>query len=121
MQIKETLTLVEEKFNIAGCIPIVGFISGSLRCVAGKIQFYAGLILAGASLAFQFTLPADKVTWEKITADSLQHVVHGGLNVMRGFVEALISFTFIGNAALIAAQCSLKTKFKPILPYTTTS
>jgi hypothetical protein len=90
---REYLPLIEEAFDYFGYIPIVSTISGGLRIQFGNLEMIAGIafsVLAG--LAFIFTR---KEEFRKGSVSTLDFVVHGAVNVCRGFIECHRYFNLI--------------------------
>lgn len=113
MQINETFNTIEKGFNVAGGIPFVGWISGSLRSSAGIIQAVVALIFAAFSMIAQIFDSAHAQKWEQRATQALEHVVHGGLNYLRGMAEVLTSIFAIP----LIVQCCREEKFEPIFKY----
>lgn len=117
MQINETFSAVERNFNIAGSIPFVGVISGSLRSLAGQIQAIAGLIFAVVAVVAQIFDQANSQKWEERSVQGLEHALHGGFNFLRGTLEAFGAATVIPSLISLGVQCSSKNGFEPIFKY----
>lgn len=116
MEVNKTLTDVERGFNIAGGIPVVAVLSGALRAVAGKFQVIAGAIIGILGLIGQM-VSNNAAKWEHIAQKGLETVMHGGLNLLRGFGETLVGLTVVGSLGILAGQALSKNKFEPIYKY----
>lgn len=110
------LNNIEKGFNIAGCIPIVCFYSGTLRMTAGKIEAIAGAFMTIAGLiSYEVTKEQKYDNWSKL---GIEFIVQGVLNTFRGYGEIfLFRATFIGNLGLLIPNIALEDKFGPMLPY----
>lgn len=116
--LKNTLTGIEKGFNIAGCIPVVAFFSGAIRATAGKVQLLAGAVMAGAGGIGYLATKQQK--WKNIMKLGAEFVLHGALNVIRGFGEAFLAgATIVGNLFLLIPNLAKKDKFSPFIPYGT--
>lgn len=116
MHLNNTLTNVERSFNIAGSIPVVALVSGSLRATAAKAQFLAGLAFGLVGLIGQIA-SANTKKYENITDKASEQIIHGFLNFVRGTAELLLGITFIGTLGILAYQSLSERKFEPIIPY----
>lgn len=115
-------TKVEKGFNVAGCIPYVGIVSGNLRAALGKVQCVAGIILLVSGKMGQIGAKMQgKSTreWDRIMLLGAEHTVHGALNVLRGLGEALLGIVTlgVGNILLLAPNMMNKDEFGPYVPY----
>lgn len=116
LAIKNTLTNIEKGFNFAGCLPVVSLFSGALRMLAGKIQAVAGAVMAG--IGFIGHLATKKPYWKNTMNLGAEFVLHGALNVLRGFGEAALSATTVlGNLFLFIPNMAKRDKFSPYIPY----
>ena len=111
-------TNIEKGFNIAGSLPIVSLFSGTLRAIAGKIQLLAGAVIAGIGLIKNLFSPNQK--WANFTALGSELMIHGALNAVRGFGEALLCVsTLIGNVFLLIPNMVKEDMFSPYFAYGT--
>jgi hypothetical protein len=117
MHINETFTSVEKKFNIAGSIPLVGVISGSLRSLAGQIQAIAGLVFAAAAVVAQVFDIANSKKWEERSVQGLEYALHGGFNFLRGTLETFGAAMVIPSLISLGVQFTSKNGFEPIFKY----
>ncbi|HNA62027.1 MAG TPA: hypothetical protein PKW79_03005 [Rhabdochlamydiaceae bacterium] len=82
---REYLPFVEEGFDYFGYVPIVSTIAGGFRIQYGTVQMVAGIALSVlAGLSFILT---QKEEFRKGSISTLDIVVHGAVNVCRGFIE----------------------------------
>jgi hypothetical protein len=109
---------IEKWFNLAGCLPFVGIVSGSLRVMAGKVQAVAGLILFGIATLMLLAKDQDKKL-EKMEVWGFEFAIHGALNVLRGTGEAtLCALTLgVGNVFLLIPNMGMKERFAPCFKY----
>jgi len=112
-------TNVERGFNVAGCIPVVGFFSGALRALLGKIQAVAGLILMGVG-AIGTLCARDSHTrarYEKMMKLGKEQTLHGVLNLVRGVGESFTCGALFGcgNLLFLIPNLAQKDKFSPFL------
>jgi len=118
--INQAGTAIETGFNVAGCIPIVGFVSGSLRAGLGKVQAVAGLVLMAVGGLGQ--LFADDNTrvhrrFEKVFQLGAEHTIHGVLNIIRGSAEAFTCAAFfgVGNLMFLIPNLAQNDIFEPFV------
>jgi hypothetical protein len=117
MEINQKMTEIEKGFNIAGGIPFVSILSGSLRMIAGKIQLIAGALIGFVGLVGQMINSNQILKWEGISEKGLEHLIHGGLNIGRGLLEAFLGATLLGSLGILAGQSLSSNKFEPIHKY----
>lgn len=116
---------IERIFNIAGCIPGLGILAGSIRTILGRVQAITGLAIVAISevgrfLASQTSSNKELVKkWEDLSQFGLTHLVHGTLNVLRGTGEMLVgSYTMgLGNAPLLIPNLINRRNFTPYYDY----
>jgi len=113
MTFNETFTKIEKAFNIAGGIPIVGIVSGSLRAMAATIQAVVAFLFAAFSMVAQLIDSANAGKWEERASLGLEHMIHGGLNYLRAIGEV---FTSTLAVPLIVQLCR-EDKFEPVFKY----
>ncbi|MBX7066047.1 MAG: hypothetical protein K1X28_02335 [Parachlamydiales bacterium] len=114
MEIEDTLNEFEKVFNILDSIPFVAIASTPVRIAAGKIQAVVGAVMAiFGMVGFIITLGSKK--FSMITTTGGENLLHGVLNMIRGFGEGLLAVTVIGSAVLLTAQ--YLTDFDPIIKY----
>lgn len=114
----DLMTAVDATFNLAGCIPVVGAISGSIRCnTYAEIQFVAGIALMGIGL-FAQALSSEPQEWSRLTYLGVETFKHSFLNLGRGLFEAMLGLTIVGSPLLFFPNSS--TGFNPyFFPYRT--
>lgn len=113
---KEIFTGIEKGFNIAGCLPVVSFFSGTLRAIAGKVQALAGAIIS--AIGFINFLISPNERWASMTNLGSEMAIHGALNMLRGYGEALLSIsTLVGNLFLLIPNMTKKESFSPYFAY----
>lgn len=114
-EINKSFTRIESAFNIAGSLPLVGIFSGIARIVVAKIQFIAGCFMGIFGLFGR--LINGSQDWKDLTHAGFAHVMHGILNILRGFGEMVLSASLIGCIPLLIAQAASKNKFGPVFKY----
>lgn len=115
----------EKVFNIAECLPLIGWISGSLRTLLGQMQAVGGIALTtlgelGVYMASENPQDAAlKKKWELLSKIGIEMTVHGCFNTMRGTVAAVIgSYTFgAGNLLLLVPNMINQRNFGAFLQY----
>lgn len=116
-------TNVEEVFNVAGCLPVVGMFSGVLRIVIGKIQVIAGLVLMGTGAIGKMCASKEKTKerYNKLLKLGQEQSLHGILNVIRGIGESVTCSAFfgVGNLIFLIPNLCQEDKFSPIFKYGT--
>lgn len=116
MEIDDLFNDVESKFNIAGSLPLIASFSGTMRILAGQVQFVAGAILAVIGVVQK---NKGERGGQELSDLGYKHLVHGLANVGRGSVEAFLgSFFFgLGSLLLLSSQTLSGRGFDPILNY----
>ena len=118
VNIKNVFTNIEKAFNIAGSIPIVSLVSGTLRILAGKVQILAGAVIAATGCINFLINPSEK--WANMSKMGSEFMIHGALNSLRGFGEALLcASTIIGNVLLLIPNMVKDDMFSPYFAYGT--
>jgi hypothetical protein len=114
-------TDIERAFNVAGNIPYVGIVSGSLRAVAGKMQAIAGLAfciigVVGTAIAHNSKV---KHRYQNLTNLGVQHLRHGILNMIRGIIEVGLGCSFggFGSVFMLIPNLSQDRAFDPYFKY----
>lgn len=117
--IDRALTNAETTFNVLGSIPAVAMFSGSLRAVAGKVQFVVATILTGiSSLGSLFSRSeSEQQKWDHRAKAGLEYMTHGALNFCRGVGEAFLGYTLFGSLIPLYIQLSSKEMFAPRYGY----
>jgi len=116
LRIQDALNVLETGFNIAGCIPFVSLFSGCLRALAGKVEMIAGIALATIGF-IAFAITAD-LKWQNIAVLGSELALHGTLNIIRGFGEAILcASTIAGNLFLLIPNMTKDSKFSPYFEY----
>jgi hypothetical protein len=128
-KIYEMSTQTERVFNILGCIPFLGRLSGSVRYLGGKSQILLGLALVGLSEVSLFFIKVSSQRDDKIIEKKWKMLAHlgaeitfqGSLNTLRGLAEVLVGeYTFgLGNVIFIAVNLKNERNFNPHFPYGT--
>ena len=114
---KQVLTDIEKGFNVAGCIPVVSFVSSALRVLVGKVQAAVGAMIAFAGICTG-VLRNDQKLASTMTILGSELVLHGALNVIRGAGEfALSAGTIVGNIFLLIPNMNQEKPFSPYIPY----
>lgn len=105
------MTAVDTAFNIAGSIPVVGALSGSIRCSTyAEIQLVAGIAFMGIGL-FAQALSSEPQEWKRLTSLGVETFKHSFLNLGRGLLEAVLGLTIVGSPLLLIPN--LPRGFKP--------
>lgn len=118
-------TDIEKIFNIAGCLPWLGVLSGTVRSFVGQVQTTLGIALTTLSELGLIFGKLSKVNteliskWKILSKLGIELTVHGCLNTIRGTGEMLIgTYTLgLGNMALILPNLSNNHNFAPYFPY----
>lgn len=118
-------TQVERIFNILGCIPFIGSFSGSLRAAAGHLQVLAGAVLAGAGQIGIFTSRTRhseseiELKWKMVSTLGAELILHGCLNIIRGYGESLLGYYSLGlaNVILLIPNMYKEDSFSPYFAY----
>ncbi len=88
----QALHTIEQVLNVAGYLPLVSMISGSIRIAYGKIEVI-GAVAAGALLALKGFANSDPEQRSKEVdygvAVIVNYSIHGLINIGRAFVEAI--------------------------------
>lgn len=116
---------LEKIFNIGGCLPWLGILSGSLRIVFGKTQAIGGIALTIFSEIGLGVSNLSKVDpnllpkWQTLSKFGAELTIHGCLNVIRGTGEVLIgTYSFgLGNVVLIIPNLVSERNFGPYFSY----
>lgn len=124
-QIQSICTDVEKIFNIAGCTPWIGVLSGTMRVLFGQAETIAGVALAAISevgLLITTVTKSDATLiskWGVLSKLGIELTIHGCLNIMRGTGELLIgNYTLgLGNVILLIPNLSNQRNFAPYFPY----
>jgi len=113
------LTQIETGFNVLDSLPVVSVASSLIRATAGKVQMLVGAFLALTGTLGQLINSSDQKKWEKLTKIGLEHMTHGGLNLLRGAGEFLLGvYTYgIGNLVLFGIQFASENGFEPHVKY----
>ena len=119
MEVSKNFTSIEKGFNIAGSIPIVAIFSGALRTLVSQVQIVASVVIGLLSLIGKMVRPNDQM-WGELANKSLENLIHGGLNWLRGLGEFLLGLTFFGPLIPLTIQSASKNKFEPIYKYSET-
>ncbi len=105
--INKACTTIETAFNVTGSLPAVSYVN-TFRVLLGKIQFVSGALTAiGATLAQAIEShkrapnPATLAKMERLQKFGMQHVIHGGLNVLRGCAEVALAVTTFGIGNMV--------------------
>ena len=115
---------VERIFNISGCIPAIGILSGAFRTILAKVQVVVGIAITALSELGKFIAKqtskedlSDK--WEMLSRFGLEQTLHGCLNIMIGTGEVLAgSYTLgLGNVAFLAPNLINNRNFMPYFAY----
>lgn len=120
-RINHVLTNVEKVFNVIDCMPYgIGMISGAIRFKLGKIQMIAGAAIAGVGLVGQL-VGEDKYKWKQVTRLGVEHMIHGGLNSLRGLGTVLLGAATLGfgNLCLLIPNIAKDDPFSPEFKYGT--
>ena len=120
-------TDIEKIFNLTGCIPGIGALTGLLRISFGQIQIIAGIALMalgglGSFMVNDRTEDAHLLRkWNSLSAIGLEYNIHGCLNILRGSGELLIGdYTFrLGNLLFLAPNVANGHDFNPYFAYGT--
>lgn len=124
-QANEMCTDAEKIFNMLECLPVIGWISGSIRHLFGQAQAVSGIALAALSETGVYfcsekeeDLPLKK-KWEHLSKIGIEMVIHGCFNMIRGSIAAYIgSYTLgAGNLLLIAPNMINGRNFNPYYGY----
>lgn len=118
MDIDRFLNGIETGFNMAECTPILCIYSGILRTIAGKVQQTVGWIFAAVGGIGLLVSSDDK--WGRVCELGFKHMIHGALNVIRGFGTALLginSYGGLGNVFLLIPNLKQKPPFSPYYDY----
>ena len=117
VSLEDALNRIEEKFNMAACVPVVGFFSGALRATIGKVEAVAGLIFILVGVA-GFSTTNNK-EWLNLKRLGIELALQGVLNGVRGYGEAMVGITIICSPLLIFANAAEKKedRFAPHFPY----
>jgi len=123
--INKIYTDIEKIFNITGCIPGIGILSGSFRVILGKLQTITGIAIVATSELGQFLATRAGMDnllinkWKILSQFGLEHILHGCLNVLRGTGEMLIGqYTMgLGNLPLIIPNLINGRNFNPYFSY----
>ena len=110
------LTQIERCFNMADSLPLVGTIPAVVRVGFGHFQFNAGCFVGVVGLVGQMAHPTSE-KWENITSAGGEHMIHGALNVLRGWGEAIASITVFGSAIPLGFQIISSNGFDPQFKY----
>jgi hypothetical protein len=117
---------LEKIFNIGGCVPCLGLLSGTFRILFGQAQVVCGvvisvfcemnLVIINFSKKTDFTILSK---WQILSKLGTEITIHGCLNILRGMGETLIgSYSLgIGNICLIAPNLLCERNFNPYFPY----
>jgi hypothetical protein len=116
---------VERGFNIAGCIPGFGILSGAVRTLIAKAQVIIGIEIKALSelgkfFAKQTSEEGDlNNKWDTLSRFGLEHILHGCLNIMIGTGEVLAgSYTLgLGNVVFLAPNLINNRNFMPYFAY----
>jgi len=116
---------IERAFNILGCFPLVGWISGSCRAILGKAQAVCGIGIVAISQIGVFLnsqTHSEKILvgkWKALSDFGMEQLIHGCLNTIRGTGEALIgNYTFgLGNIPLLIPNLINDQNFDPYYAY----
>ena len=118
-KINTVCTQTETAFNKINSIPVVAIPGSIVRMALGQLQFEMGLITGVVGLAGRVIRPTDP-TWNNLSSQGFDHIVHGILNQTRGFGEFLLSLTVVGPLVpLIYQSCAEKNGFAPVVNYET--
>lgn len=114
-------TEIERGFNVAGNIPVVSIVSGSLRMLVGKAQAVAGALLWAASKVGAATT-ADRLSKRRFALlgkFGAMHFQHGLANIFRGMVEVTLGGTFggLGSIFMVIPNLSEPRPFDPTFKY----
>jgi hypothetical protein len=119
--INQSFTHIETRFNQFNTIPVLGIPGGYVRAILGKIQATAGAIIGMVGLAGML-VNQDDLRWRKISQLGAEHLIHGVLNIMRGFSEAVVGVVGLGLAGvgslfLIIPNMCQRDSFSPTFKY----
>lgn len=115
---------IERGFNIGGCIPGFGILSGTVRKLLAIGQVIVGVAITALSELGRFIAKqtskedlSDK--WEMLSRFGLEHILHGCLNIMIGTGEVLAgSYTLgLGNVVFLAPNLINNRNFMPYFAY----
>lgn len=126
-RVHATCTRLEKTFNVLGCMPFIGAASGGLRAVLGHIQVLAGAAFAALGEIGVFVCHQRKSEaalahkWKSIAVLGAEMILHGCLNIMRGYGEAVLGqYSFgLANIVLLVPNVYKEDAFSPYLAYGT--
>lgn len=88
----------ETYLNVAACFPIIGIYSGQARMKMAKMQLKVGLAFGVLGIAFSL---AGCKNWDNVAYLGGKFILHGALNVIRGFGEQGVGESIIGRQFLV--------------------
>lgn len=118
--INRTLERIESAFNVAETTPFLCIYSGILRTIVGKIEQIAGTILAIVGGIGSWIAPNSSTDWGKVCELGISYIIHGALNILRGFgsvILAINTFGGLGNIFLLIPNLQQDPPFSPPFTY----
>jgi hypothetical protein len=112
-EFNEGLDKLERFFNIAGSIPIVGSVSGSIRASLANVQFVTGVVLGVIGL---FTRDVSEPKKVQVVHLGVEHIFQSVLNMIRGIGEMIAAATIVGSVFFLVPQL-IKNSFAPVYKY----
>lgn len=109
--INKDFTNLEYCFNVAGSIPVVNFVSSSLRAVVAKAQIIAGAVMGVIGLVGHTF--SDNSKYTNLAKFGGTHVVHGVANAARAIGE--FTFGLILGPVFLVLQGASANKFNPLV------
>ena len=122
---KKSFADAEKIFNMAECLPVIGWLSGSIRTVLGQIQMISGIALTALSEIGKY-MSSDKDNetpikrkWDSLSKIGIEMTIHGSFNTIRGTITATIGgYTFgAGNLLLIVPNIINQRNFSAYYNY----
>lgn len=115
--VNKQLSNIEQIFNLTDTLGIMGIYSGILRTLAGQIQQIAGVIFA--SMGALGMLLSGNRQWTDVFEMGTEQIIHGALNILRGFGTAILGLQTggLGNLFLLIPNLQKKPPFTPFFHY----
>lgn len=110
---------VERSLNVVTCVPVLGVFGVVARIKMGQVQAVCGAALAVfAAIGYAASAhPQDKEVFKKVAVLGGEHAIHGCLNVIKGFNEALLTILTFGLGNPIMLLWRVPNKFSPHFEY----
>ncbi len=105
----KTLAKCEIALNYIGYIPMISILSAPIRGLGGKIQAILGFSFAIFSLIAGFNSQTNKIRYFFIFKTSIEHFIHGLLNIVRAMVEIV---PFLSLVICLPYDHYLKKRFR---------